>query len=337
MPRKDPVDDLLRRLDDQLRDSLHEISTTSTELLTQVLCACLKSRSARAVVRAARAAGERGLRSLQPELEAAFHRMMRNGAASDPGCLGKLAVVEALRSLEAESDDLFLAGLRHVQREKVWGGTVDTAPSLRGACAMALAQAGYPDIYYELVTLLADPEPPARRAAVQTLTYLGGERSELLLRMKALSGDPEPDVIGLCLTGLMNRAPDRSLEFVAKFLDDGDPAVAEGAALALGESRAPRAFEILTEAWERNPEDEFRRGLLLPLALLRTPESFDFLVAAVEERSLALAEEAVTTLGIYRDDPERRDRVRDAVDRRRDRSLARAFRDAFFREGGETA
>jgi HEAT repeat protein len=275
----------------------------------------LKAPHARAVVAAARLAAERGWAELAPDVAAAFGRLLTQPAKVDPGCLAKVALVETLNEFEYGSEALFLRGLHHVQKEPVWGETIDTAGNLRGTCAGALVRTGYPDIRYELASLLSDPQPEARCAAARAFALVPGEASEVALRVKANAGDAAPDVVAACFSGLMALDPERSLDFVAKFIDSDDPVTAEDAALAVGESRLPMACALLIAQWEKAFHAKRRRMLALPLALTRTEEGFEFLLEALERERSETALAVLEALTVYRDDPARRTRIEDVVQR----------------------
>lgn len=324
MPKPDPAEAQLARI--------AELWDAPEEECAEAFRRALTSGKSRVVAKAAEWVAERGLRGFAGDLETAFDRFMVNPAKSDPGCLAKLAVVRALHAIDLGAEDLFLRGLRHVQPEATWGRPVDTAADLRGACAIALVARGYRLVRYELVTLLADPEPQARRAAVKAFTLVGDEASELVLRTKALAGDESPEVLELCLSGLMQMDADRSLPFVAKFLEHADPVVVEGAALAVAESHHPEAFRRIRDRWERCAISELRRALALPMALLRTDESFDFLVQSIVEEPGPTAAAVVEALELHRGDPARRNRIRDAVRRRGEDAVSAAFAERFAEE-----
>ena len=57
---------------------------------------------------------------------------------SRPQCWAKNALAQTLAAFDYQDKELFLAGMRHVQLEPVWGGSSDTAGPLRGLCALAL-------------------------------------------------------------------------------------------------------------------------------------------------------------------------------------------------------
>ena len=281
------------------------------------------------VAKAADIAAEHVIRALVPELVKAFARFMDNPVKTDKGCRAKAAAAAALDRLDHDDAAVFLQGIRHVQREPAWGKPVDTADHLRARCAMALVNIDYPDAPFELATLLVDPEVQARRGAVQALAHAANETSEALLRMKVLTGDPDPDVLADCLSGLMAMNAERSMEFVEGYLGSQDPVLAEGAAIALADSRTPEAFEILRRHWEDGIAMEFKRMLTLPIALTRLDEAFDFLLAAIEDAYNELAASAVTALRLYRGDAKRRSRIRRAVETRSDAAVSKAYARAF--------
>ena len=98
-------------------------------------------------------------------------------------------------------------------------GSVDTAVDVRSACAAGLVRMNHPAAMEELAALLADPEPAARRAAARTIAYADDRRAgSPLLRLKALSGDPEASVVAECLAGLVALSAEGAVPFVARFL-----------------------------------------------------------------------------------------------------------------------
>jgi hypothetical protein len=97
------------------------------------------------------------------------------------------------------------------------------------------------------VNLLADKEVPARVGAIRGIADSGDIAGALLLRLKALVGDKEDEVIGECFAGLLRLAPAPSVEFVAGFLKSASEEIRERAALALGESHlAVGTYDVLT-------------------------------------------------------------------------------------------
>ncbi|MGD2175538.1 MAG: HEAT repeat domain-containing protein [Candidatus Brocadiaceae bacterium] len=262
------------------------------------------------------------------ELVSAFDRSM-DAPGRDKGCLGKTAVVRALNRLGHDGADLFLRGAGHVQMEPVYGGQEDAAPDLRCECAVALVRTGHPDLFRVLTDLLFDSEPGPRRTAVEALRRLGGAESELLLRARALAGDAETSVTGNCFLALLGLDPCAALPFVARFLDADAAAVAEEAALALGESRRPEALELLRSRWDASVRAEEKDRLLLPIALTRQEEAFEFLLRLVREAPQERAVAAVEALHLYDNGGERRRRVERAVRERNAAAVTRACRQTF--------
>jgi hypothetical protein len=92
----------------------------------------LASKTNLVAAKAADLAREANLKSLQPQLEEAFHRFMKNPTTTDKGCPAKQAIASALYELGCDAQDVFLAGIHHFQPEGAYGGPVDTAAELRG-------------------------------------------------------------------------------------------------------------------------------------------------------------------------------------------------------------
>jgi HEAT repeat protein len=271
----------------------------------------LNSKMNLVAAKAARIAGEWLAAELTPQLVEAFDRFMLKPETSDKRCAAKIEILKALCKLEYPSPSIFRRSLRHVQMEPTWGGSVDTAAAVRALGAMGLAQTDYPEALEEIVPLLLDAERDARIGALRAIAASGLPGGALLLRLKALSGD-EPEVLGECFAALLRAAPSQSLEFVAKFLDHREEAVAEAAALALGDSRLESAFAVLREAFERTRALP-RRTLLLAIALLRRENAIDYLLDLVQNGEGQTSADAVAALAMYEKDPnlqERLDRAR---------------------------
>src|SRR5437870_3465820 len=234
----------------------------------------LADRSNYVASRAAEVVGEFGLRDLVPELLAAFDRFLVNPAKTDPQCLAKNAVAEALTKLGHDDADFYRKGMRHFQPEPVWGGQQDTAAHFRGTCAFGLVQSSCGDsldVLTRLVDLLADPEKPARVDAARAAANYSRPEGIPLLRLKILTGDKDAEVAGACFAALLSLAPRESVEFVAGYLGSADADVALEAAAALGESKEPKAVEALKPCGEQHFDAEFKRSLLLSIGLSRQP------------------------------------------------------------------
>lgn len=283
--------------------ALHALRTApvTADGLSQLRQA-LASRHSHIATAAAEIIAEAELAELEPHLVEAFATFMSMPAKSDPGCRAKTAIANALRACECHTEDVFLQGIHHRQMEPVWGGQVDTAAPLRGACALGLVQMHSRHAPFELARLLADPESDARIAAARALAYSGDPASLPLLRFKVLSGDTHTTVLYECFLALLKLDVETSLAFVADYLRSADPAMAESAALALGESRQEAAFAVLREAWEDTFDRERRRTLLLALATLRSEPALDYVLDIVRNEARVHADAALEALRMYQRD-----------------------------------
>lgn len=253
------------------------------------------------VSKAADIAAAKDLQDLVPEMIKAFERLMEKGPDSDKGCRAKTSIVRALNKLEHIGASVFLAGARYVQMEGSFGPPEDTAVDVRSESAMGLARINHPDVHFILADLLVDKEMVVRIATIKAATYLGDPESELMLRLKALCGD-KPEVLGECFLGLMTMSPKRSLDFIARYLRSPDPLVVEGAAIAAGNSHLPEALQLLMQTWETNPRSDVRRAILLPIALIRSDDAFEFLVQVLGESDVKTGIDALTALSLYAGD-----------------------------------
>ena len=278
--------------------------------------------------KAAQLAGQCGARELCPNMVEAFERFLNNPGKTDKMCHAKIAIIEALDTLNYAESDAYLSGIRHVQMEPAYGGPVDSAAELRALSVLALIRTGYREARFELTTLLTDRESQPRRATARALATLGGETDELLLRLKVQAGDAEPEVLGECFLGLMQIAAKRSLAFITGYLDDQNAAVAQEAALAVGGSRLPQAFEILRERYESPLWLRGKDTLLLPIALTRSDSAFEFLLEVVRTESRGLAVQAVRALQMYRGNDQRHSEIAETVAERGDHDVCAAFQEA---------
>lgn len=285
----------------------------------------LADKSNFAVAEAAEIAGERQLITLAPDLVAAFQRFLIDPAETDKLCRAKLTIIEALNKLEYDDDEIFLTGFRHVQLEAAWGKPEDTAGPLRGASAFGLVRIHYRGVAFLLAELLADPEKVARQNAAQALGALGSEAAIVLLRFKAQAGDKEPEVIGDCLTALMTAEPKESLAFVGEFLKSRGEGIAEGAALAIAESRTLEALEILKGHWPAARNRPLQNVLLLAISITRQSAAIDFLLEILGSKDEGAVSAALSALAIYKHNPSVRERIEAIVKHQRHRALREGF------------
>ncbi|HKX00502.1 MAG TPA: HEAT repeat domain-containing protein [Bryobacteraceae bacterium] len=285
----------------------------------------LAAKSNLVVAKAAKIIADFELSDFEPALVEVFGRFMRNAATTDKGCLAKTETVKALYTLGAAEGDVFLAGIRHVQMEPSWGKPVDTAAPLRTASAFGLVRMNHPDAIDEIVTLLVDREPDARIGAVRALAYSGRPEAAALVRLKALQGDESADVKFECFAALLALAPEKSLAFVAGYLDGDDPALADAAAMTLGQSRLEAAVTILIKKFQAGAAGPLRPALLTSMAFARIECALDFLFDLIRSGSEPAAVQAVTALAMYRHDDRIREQVESLVQQRDTRMLTDAL------------
>ena len=300
-----------------------------SEQVAQQLRAFLKNRSNLIVAKAAKVIGELHLLALVPDLVAAFDRLMANPAKLDKRCAAVTEIVTTLYELDYLEPEVYLAGIRHVQKEASFGPPIDVAASLRSRSAQGLLRTRYPDATALTIDLLVDPEPPARLGAIRALATNGGEAGPLLLRLKILTGDEDPEVIGECFSGLLAAAPATSLPFVAKYVDSDDEALAEAAIWALGQSRQNGALPILEDKWERTLDRPLRKTLIAALAASRLQEAFDSLCEKLRAADVQTAGDILETLSNYAAGESLKQAVAAAVGERNEPKIIQLFRQTF--------
>lgn len=318
----------------------------------EVLERALASKASVLVARAAEIVAAAEVVGLGEQLAAAFFRFMperapREPSASEPfaaarrgrkdepadrGCAAKTALAKALYTLgDAAGAEVFLQGIRHVQKEAPFTPKpFDAAAELRGTCALGLVRLAHRDALTEAADLLMDGSPAARIGGARALAYSGWEEAAPPLRVKLLAGDADAEVMGECFTALLSLTPAKGVQFVARFLDADEGDVADAAALALGESRRPEAFELLRAHWERASADPARRRpMSLALGLLRRPEAIELLLSVVRDGADPAACDAVEALALYRHDPAVKQRIENTIQQRGSATLRRAYDRAF--------
>jgi hypothetical protein len=299
--------------------------------LTGDLAPFLRHKSNHVVAAAATTAERLEAGGLAPDLVAAFERLMGNPAKLDPGCKALIAIAQALVQMDDPAAKVYFAGIRHVQMEGGFGTPVDAAAPLRGLCARGLARMGHPGALLECVTLLADREVAARAGAIRAIADAGRPDGVLLLRLKALLGDKEDEIVAECFGALLRLDPTGSVEFVAQFLNSRSGGLGEQAALALGESRLEAAFHVLREAWERSGAAEQRRTLLVAIAMLRSDPALEFLLERLGAESGPVAADALAGLAFYARDEAVLARVEAIIRERGDGTLEAVFAREFRR------
>lgn len=260
----------------------------------------LMERSNFVVAKAAEWCGQNMHYSLIPDLVEAYDRFTRRPLDSDKTCAAKRAIVRALYELDYDDVGFYERGLRYVQSEPVWGGHVDTAVDVRCACALGLAASSDPRAMIRLIELMHDEEPQARIGAVRAMEMMQPYQAEIVLRYKILQGDPAGDVIAQCFFSLIKVAPEESLTFVCRFLEDRQQSVREGAALALGESRLDEALDILVDRGENiTAVDPYQQIVFKAIALQRKEKAWEYLLSVIGRKDEGTAGNALAALSIY--------------------------------------
>jgi hypothetical protein len=287
----------------------------------------LANRSNYLVAKAARLAENGALIDLVPDLIAAYDRSFTNAEKTDPQCWAKNALSRALAKLECRDKDVFLRGLRHHQMEPTWGGTSDSAGTLRANCALALIGCDgldTPSLLVLLLDPLVDKDKSVRVEAVRALAQLG-ELAVPVLRLRALIPGEDAEVLGQCFSALIAIERDQAIVFVAGFLEAGDDGAGD-AAFALAETRSPQALAALMKCQQGKTEPWFGGVLLSAIALTRLPEAIDFLVGMIEreEREAPAVIEALSRVATGE---ELRRRVESAVEGTGSQRLLKALRE----------
>jgi hypothetical protein len=296
-----------------------------TDDAREEIISALGSRVSFVVAKAADLARELRITGLSVELRQAFDRFLNDSKAPDKGCAAKTAIARTALELECGDEEMFRAGIGHVQMEGSYGEPVDAAAELRGLCGMGLVQVRSRAAMNCLAELLNDRESAARTGAVRALVYSARAEAVLLLRFKALAGDREPAVIGECLAGLLSLDPREALEFVGRFLNSPQDTIRDEAALALGTSKEAGALEMLKLQYSKTSDRQFGQILLTSIAGLRLPSAVEFLISIIETERPAVAADALAAARIFRNDPAMRERIACAVALRADSVMQASF------------
>jgi HEAT repeat protein len=262
----------------------------------------LKDRNNYVVSKAAAVIADLQIRELCPDLVAAFGRFLTDPLKSDPQCWAKNAIAKALKNLSHRDPAVFLRGLTHAQLEPVWGGRQDSAGTLRATCAHALVETDLTafEALTHIADLMADPEKPVRIDAARAIAQLGLPAGAIVLRLKALLGDSDPEVTGECFAALLSLAPESSPAFLARFLNPAAGEVAAEAAAVLAQSHDPAALDMAIEYWRRTPDPELRRTIIAALGASSHQHAAEFLVSLLAGSSVDFAKAALQALAARR-------------------------------------
>lgn len=319
MSKSDPIEKALDRVAELRR--LGPSLRTSEEIRS-----FLSHKSNLVVAKAAKLAAEQRRSEMVPDLVSAFNRFMVNPAQLDKRCAALTGITEALYEMDYSEPDVYPQGLRHIQMEASFGPPVDAAAALRGMSAQALLRTHYKDAISAVLPLLVDREPPARIGAVRALAANGGGAGVLLLRLKVLTGDSEPEVIAECFLGLLSSsASEDSVSFVTDYIDAEDQAISDAAIWALGQSRLPAAFKRLRDKCERAVARDRRMKILSAIAMLRLDSATEFLCSVISTENQTAAIDALNALATFKSNSSISEAVATAVRKRNDEKLQSAF------------
>lgn len=323
MRRPDPIEQALNRL-----GALKNVAANPA-VVAQELKVFLKNRSNLVVAKAAKVVREMHTGELIPHLVTTFQRLMANPEKLDKGCAALTEIASALYELDYPEPEIYLLGIHHIQMEGSFGPPVDAAAKLRGLSALGLARTRHPYALDEIVSLLVDAWPEARIGAIRALTSNGGQTGALLLKLKILTGESEPDVLAECFTGLLASAPEASLPLIAGYIDSEDLAVAEVALLALGSSRLPAAFDLLKAKCRERAKAPLKKALLAAIGMVRSEEAIEFLLSVLEESHGQAARDVIPVLASFRGNDRVRSQVETIISQRDDERLTELFRQQF--------
>jgi HEAT repeat protein len=240
------------------------------------------------VAKAADLVREFRMLELLPDLLEAFDRFFDNPVKNDPQCWAKISLSRALAALDYQEPDAYLRGLRHIQMEPVWGGQSDTAGTLRATCALALVPCrslSETDLLAHLLELFADKDKAVRAEVARAIEQVGSPSASLLLRLRAVLGSDEPEVMGACYSGILRLDGVKAIAWMERFLASADDNAAE-AALAVAGTHSAEGFQALRKCFVKADDPWWRSVLLSAIALTRQDEALEFLVDLVRTESL---------------------------------------------------
>ncbi|MBM3462223.1 MAG: hypothetical protein FJX76_08995 [Armatimonadetes bacterium] len=281
------------------------------------------------VARAAKIIREGALNGFESDLLEAFERFRMLSAKEDPGCLAKLALIEALDFGNCRDAQPFLIAAQIVQPEPVWGGRSDSAGPVRARALLALANLGFEDLVLLAADKMGDGDPAVRQAAADALAHCGARAGAAVLLMAAQRERDAPPVLLACFAGLLALAPDWGLPHLRKTLEGHDGAQRELAAIALGESRRDDALDLLVEFAEQTPLARERAQTFRAIAMHRSERALEYLLKVILEGRAGDAVAAVKALGDQREDARIAARVRQAAEKRSEATVSAAFEETF--------
>lgn len=285
---------------------LSELVATPERLETvageDVLQRALVSSDARLVAQAASLIGKHTLSRSARALCEAYRAFASDRAHVDAGCFAKEAILAALDALDHADAELFAEAAVYVQRERVKGGTRDTAARVRARGILGLARLGHSDFMSLAGGCLGDRDPMLRLAAAQAVSHRGHRDGAGLLLLRLEVGDDTPEIAIECLRGLFALAPDHALRYARDALQGGAEPQREQTLQALGTASDDRAIELLAATLEEATIAAERRQVIEALGLSRRPRARELLLGLVREGRTSDAEPALSALMIHRYD-----------------------------------
>jgi HEAT repeat protein len=139
----------------------------------------------------------------------------------------------------------------------------------------------------------------------------------------------DPTVVLSCLSGMLKLAPDWALPRLRDQLQERASGARELAAEVLGESGREDALELLLECIANAPVASERAELVNAVGLNRSDRAVHALIEMVSTGRPTDAVMALRALAPRKFDDRLRQRVREAVERQSEASVARAFDDLF--------
>jgi HEAT repeats len=141
------------------------------------------------------------------------------------------------------------------------------------------------DLLTHLIELLGDKDRSVRAEVVRAVEQVGSMSAALLLRLRAVLGKDEPEVLGACYAGILRIEGVRAIPWVGHFLGSGDDSGAE-AALAIAGTHSPESFAVLRDCLPRVIDPWFRSVVLSSIALTRQDKALEFLLDLIRKESL---------------------------------------------------
>jgi hypothetical protein len=132
---------------------------------------------------------------------------------------------------------------------------------------------------------MGDKDKTVRVEIVRAIEQVGSPAASLLLRLRAVLGADEAEILGACYGGILRIEGPKSVAWIAKFLATEDDSAGE-AALAIAGTHSQEGFNALRQCFARAADPWWRSVLLSAIALTRQDEAMQFLLDVVRTESL---------------------------------------------------